>query len=84
MWLYLFYILVERAGAAAVTLLAKEKIPIRLLPVEKKADVTLESGLGRLSKISTTLSRVTGRVELNEMLRACQLALTTCRLSVQY
>ena len=38
---YLFYILVDRAGAAAVTLLTKE-IPLRLL-VEKKADVTMDS-----------------------------------------
>jgi len=35
------YILVDRAGAAAVTLLTKE-IPLRLL-VEKKADVTMDS-----------------------------------------
>jgi len=36
-----FYILVDRAGAATVTLLTKE-IPLRLL-VEKKADVTMDS-----------------------------------------
>jgi len=39
--IYPFYILVDRAGAAAVTLLTKE-IPLRLL-VEKKADVTMDS-----------------------------------------
>jgi len=39
--IYPFYILVDRAGAAAVTLLTKE-IPLRLL-VEKKADVMMDS-----------------------------------------
>jgi len=39
--IYPFYILVDRAGAATVTLLTKE-IPLRLL-VEKKADVTMDS-----------------------------------------
>jgi len=39
--IYLFYILVDRAGAATVTLLTKET-PLRLL-VEKKADVTMDS-----------------------------------------
>jgi hypothetical protein len=39
--IYLFSILVDRAGAAAETLLAK-KIPLRLL-VEKKANVTMDS-----------------------------------------
>jgi len=39
--IYPFYILVDRAGAATVTLLTKE-IPLRLL-VEKKADVMMDS-----------------------------------------
>ena len=40
---HLFSILVDRAGAAAVTLLTKE-IPLSLrLLVEKKADVTMDS-----------------------------------------
>jgi len=46
--IYPFCILVDRAGAAAVTLLTKE-IPLRLL-VEKKADVTIKGVPGLKKK----------------------------------
>jgi len=61
--IYPFYILVDRAGAAAVTLLTKE-IPLRLL-VEKKADVMMDSKGCQ----NQNFTCITGPVKLNEMLQ---------------
>ena len=64
--IYLFSILVDRAGVAAVPLLVKE-IPLRLL-VEKKL---MSRSIPKVVKIKilTTLSHIMGPVQLNGMLQ---------------
>ena len=62
--IYLFSILVDRAGAGAVAQLANET-PLRLL-IEKNVGLILKVVE---IKISTTMSCVMGPVKLNEMLQ---------------
>jgi hypothetical protein len=67
-YIYPFSILVDRAGAAAETLLAK-KIPLRLL-VEKKANVTMDSEGCRNQNFDNPVTRHGAyRIERNATVR---------------